>query len=162
MVKILYLIKAFLRNSFLANTLVELQGVAAPQFRVSFATLTGVRSFSALRARAHIPELRTASVDFRNHKIRKILKKGATPQDCQREGLHVNFNTKSTRRCVELFVTLGFAHEKPTHLRCVQRTACIFNASTLSLVPSRSLAQWKTLLRKFFPKHADGTLTQSM
>ncbi len=25
------------------------------------------------------------------------------------------FNTKNTRGCVELFVTLGFAHEKPTH-----------------------------------------------
>jgi hypothetical protein len=37
-----------------------------------------------------------------------------------------------------------------------------FSARTLSLVPSRSLAQWKTLLRKFFPKHADGTLTRSM
>ena len=34
-----------------------------------------------------------------------------------RAGLHVDFNTKNTRRCVELFVTLGFAHEKPTHLR---------------------------------------------
>ena len=32
--------------------------VVAPQFRVSFATFTGVTSFSALRARAHIPELK--------------------------------------------------------------------------------------------------------
>ena len=29
---------------------------------------------------------------------------------------HVNFNTTNTKRCVALFVTLGYAHEKPTHL----------------------------------------------
>ena len=34
-----------------------------------------------------------------------------------RAGLHVWNNTMNTRRCVELFVTQGFAHEKPTHLR---------------------------------------------
>ena len=29
----------------------------------------------------------------------------------------VGNNTMNTKRCVELFVTLGFAHEKLTHLR---------------------------------------------
>ena len=57
---------------------------------------------------------RTASVEG---ETTKYSKRAAAPQDCQREGLQVDFNTKNTRRCVELFVTLGFAHEKPTHLR---------------------------------------------
>ena len=60
---------------------------------------------------------RTASVEGETTKYSKYSKRAAAPQDCQREGLHVDFNTKNTRRCVELFVTLGFAHEKPTHLR---------------------------------------------
>ena len=45
---------------------------------------------------------------------------------------------------------------------CAAGLPGIFNASTLSLVPSRSLAQWKTLLRKFFPKHANGTLPRHL
>ena len=37
-------------------------------------------------------------------------------QGALRAGLRVGNNTMNTRRCVALFVTLGFAHEKPTHL----------------------------------------------
>ena len=78
--------------------------------------------------------------------IRKILKKG-----------RLRRRTASVKE---------LNHEKLEKLEKGLRV--FFNASqcarakgagnTLSLVPSRSLAQWKTLLRKFFPKHADGTL----
>ena len=37
----------------------------------------------------------------------------------RRRTASVDFNTRNARRCVELFVTLCFAHEKPTHLHCM-------------------------------------------
>ena len=41
----------------------------------------------------------------------------------------------------------------------MQRTACRFNARTLSLVPSRNSDARKILLRSLSPEYADGTLT---
>ena len=64
MVKILYLIKAFLRNSFLASTLVELQG----------GWLRHSLEFRSLRSLEF--GVKDCQRRGRNHKIRKILKKG--------------------------------------------------------------------------------------
>ena len=44
--------------------------------------------------------------------------------------LSVWFNTTNTRRCVALFVTLGFAYENPTHLLRVRDCQCRGTAKT--------------------------------
>ena len=57
--------------------------------------------------------------------------------------LPARFNTINTRRCVDLFVTLGFAHEKPTHrakhvgiLRYFRPSAILQSTSSVFLVAS--------------------------
>ena len=79
-------------------------------------------------------------------------------------GLHVWILTLGTLGCVELFVTLGFAHEKPTHLQSMWRTASVGRlrrrttervlrdcARTLSLVPSSNSALERFCFAVSFP-----------
>ena len=77
-------------------------------------------------------------------------------------GLPDRFNTKNTRRCVELFVTLGFATKSQRICDACEGLPAWFNARALSLVPSHNSDARKILLRSLFPEYADGTLTQRL